>query len=73
MFVCCAQVAQQEAQMAQYIVEKAKQERQQKVVQAEGEAKSATLVSCSGSVNVCLSVVGRSMMRKRRIIVLEAA
>ena len=31
--------------MAQYIVEKAKQERQQKVVQAEGEAKSATLVS----------------------------
>ena len=57
MFVCCAQVAQQEAQMAQYIVEKAKQERQQKVVQAEGEAKSATLVSCNGSVNVCLSVV----------------
>ena len=44
---CCLRlkVAQQEAQMAQYIVEKAKQERQQKVVQAEGEAKSATLVS----------------------------
>ena len=58
MFVCCAQVAQQEAQMAQYIVEKAKQERQQKVVQAEGEAKSATLVSAKNvSVNVCLSVV----------------
>jgi len=39
------QIAQQEAQRAQYIVEKAKQERQQKVVQAEGEAASAKLVS----------------------------
>merc|ERR1711893_174284 len=38
------QVAQQEAQRAQFIVEKAKQERQQKVVQAEGEAKSAQLI-----------------------------
>lgn len=39
------QVAQQEAQRAQFIVEKAKQERQQKVVQAEGEAASAKLIS----------------------------
>merc|ERR1739848_251269 len=30
------QVAQQEAQRAQFVVEKAKQERQQKIVQAEG-------------------------------------
>lgn len=39
------QIAQQEAQRAQYIVEKAKQERQQKVIQAEGEAQSAKLES----------------------------
>lgn len=38
------QVAQQEAQMAQFIVERAKQERQQKIVQAEGEAASAKLI-----------------------------
>jgi len=39
------QIAQQEAQRAQYVVDKAKQERQQKIVQAEGEAASAKLVS----------------------------
>jgi len=38
------QVAQQEAQRAQFIVEKASQERQQKIVQAEGEAQAATLI-----------------------------
>ncbi|XP_068754106.1 prohibitin-2-like [Montipora capricornis] len=38
------QVAQQEAQRAQFLVEKAIQERQQKIVQAEGEAKAATLL-----------------------------
>jgi len=38
------QVAQQEAQRAQFIVEKAKQERQQKIVQAEGEAQAAKLL-----------------------------
>ncbi|XP_058947421.2 prohibitin-2 [Pocillopora verrucosa] len=38
------QVAQQEAQRAHYQVEKAIQERQQKIVQAEGEAKAATLL-----------------------------
>ena len=37
--------AQQEAQRAHYQVEKAIQERQQKIVQAEGEAKAATLIS----------------------------
>jgi len=39
--------AQQEAQRAQFWVEKAIQERQQKIVQAEGEAKAATLISFS--------------------------
>jgi len=35
------QIAQQDAQRAQYIVERAKQERQHKIVQAEGEAEIA--------------------------------
>ncbi|XP_077284237.1 prohibitin 2 [Arctopsyche grandis] len=38
------QVAQQEAQRAAFVVERAKQERQQKIVQAEGEAKSAEML-----------------------------
>lgn len=38
------QVAQQEAQRAVFLVERAKQERQQKIVQAEGEAESAKLL-----------------------------
>ena len=41
------QVAQQEAQRAQFIVEKAKQERQEKIVRAEGEAEAATMISSS--------------------------
>ena len=42
--------AQQEAQRAQFLVEKAIQERQQKIVQAEGEAKAATLISFLSTV-----------------------
>lgn len=38
-------LAQQEAQRAQFIVEKAKQERQEKVVRAEGEAEAARMIS----------------------------
>ncbi|KAJ8021987.1 Prohibitin-2 [Holothuria leucospilota] len=38
------QVAQQEAQRAQFLVEKAKQQRQQKIVQAEGEAEVAAML-----------------------------
>lgn len=38
------QIAQQETQRAQFIVELAKQERQQKIVQAEGEAAAAKLI-----------------------------
>lgn len=45
------QIAQQEAQRAQYYVEKAKQERQQKVVQAEGEAASARMIGEAISKN----------------------
>jgi prohibitin 2 len=45
------QVAQQEAQRAQFIVEKAKQERQQKVVMAEGEAEAAKLIGQALAAN----------------------
>merc|ERR1712110_865663 len=38
------QVAQQEAQRAAFIVDKARQERQQKIVQAEGEAAAASML-----------------------------
>ncbi|XP_071841001.1 prohibitin-2-like [Apostichopus japonicus] len=38
------QVAQQEAQRAQFLVEKAVQQRQQKIVQAEGEAEAAYML-----------------------------
>ena len=38
------QVAQQEAQRAAFIVDKAIQERQQKIVQAEGEAAAAAML-----------------------------
>merc|ERR1712157_396112 len=37
------QVAQQEAQRAAFLVERAVQERQQKIVAAEGESRAATL------------------------------
>uniref|UniRef100_A0A8C4PDG0 Prohibitin n=1 Tax=Dromaius novaehollandiae TaxID=8790 RepID=A0A8C4PDG0_DRONO len=42
------QVAQQEAQRAQFLVEKAKQEQKQKIVQAEGEATAAKMISIFG-------------------------
>lgn len=45
------QVAQQEAQMAQFIVERAIQERQQKIVQAEGEAAAASLIGNAIALN----------------------
>jgi prohibitin 2 len=45
------QVAQQESQRAQFIVEKAKQERQQKIVQAEGEAASAKMIGEAVAAN----------------------
>jgi prohibitin 2 len=45
------QVAQQEAQRAVFLVERAKQERQQKIVQAQGEAESAKLIGSAISTN----------------------
>jgi prohibitin 2 len=45
------QVAQQEAQRAVFLVERAKQERQQKILQAEGEAESARLIGQSIGAN----------------------
>jgi regulator of protease activity HflC (stomatin/prohibitin superfamily) len=41
------QVAQQEAQRAVFVVERAKQEKQQKIFQAEGEAEAAKMISFS--------------------------
>lgn len=45
------QVAQQEAQRAAFVVERAKQERQQKIVQAEGEAESAQMLGEAVGLN----------------------
>ncbi|RNA16339.1 Prohibitin-2 [Brachionus plicatilis] len=45
------QVAQQEAQRAVFLVERAKQERQQKILQAEGEAEAAKLIGVSIASN----------------------
>lgn len=45
------QVAQQEAQRAAFTVEQAKQERQQKIVQAEGEAEAARMLGDAISKN----------------------
>ena len=45
------QIAQQEAQRAAYTVERAKQEKQQKIVQAEGEAAAATMLGAAITKN----------------------
>ncbi|XP_075225620.1 prohibitin 2 isoform X2 [Lycorma delicatula] len=45
------QVAQQEAQRAVFVVERAKQERQQKILQAEGEAEAAKMLGLAVSQN----------------------
>ncbi|XP_051837190.1 prohibitin-2-like [Antechinus flavipes] len=45
------QVAQQAAQRAQFLVEKAKQEQRQKIVQAEGEAEAAKMLGEALSKN----------------------
>lgn len=46
------QVAQQEAQRAAFFVERAVQEKQQKIVQAEGEAEAAKMISFSNISNI---------------------
>ena len=45
------QIAQQEAQRAAYVVDKAVQEKQQKIVQAEGEARAAEMLGEAISKN----------------------
>merc|ERR1712027_204017 len=45
------QVAQQEAQRAAFVVDRARQEKQQKIVQAEGEAKAAQMLGEAVSKN----------------------
>ncbi|KAM9789479.1 prohibitin-2a [Neosynchiropus ocellatus] len=45
------QVAQQEAQRAQFYVEKAKQDQRQKIVQAEGEAEAAKMLGLAITKN----------------------
>jgi prohibitin 2 len=45
------QIAQQEAQRAAYLVEKARQEKQQKIVQAEGETAAARMLGVAISQN----------------------
>jgi len=45
------QIAQQEAQRAAYTVERAKQEKQQKIVQAEGESAAASMLGTAISKN----------------------
>lgn len=45
------QVAQQEAQRAAFFVERAKQEKQQKIVQAEGEATAAKMLGLAVAQN----------------------
>jgi len=45
------QVAQQDAQRASFIVERARQERQEKIVNAEGEAQAAELIGQACSKN----------------------
>ena len=44
-------VAQQEAQRAAFVVDRAKQEKQQKIVQAEGEAQAAFMLGEAISKN----------------------
>ena len=40
----CSQVAQQEAERAKFVVDKAKQEKKSTIIKAEGEARSAKLI-----------------------------
>jgi prohibitin 2 len=56
------QVAQQEAQRAAFVVERAKQEKQQKILQAEGEAEAAQMISFSYVLNFVSSSNNLPMM-----------
>lgn len=56
------QIAQQEAQRAMFTVEQAKQERQQKIVQAEGEAEAAKMISFSNKFNFLIEFLNRTTL-----------
>ena len=55
------QIAQQDAERAKFVVEKAEQERQASVVRAEGEAEAASLITRA------LDKAGDSLLTMRRI------
>ncbi|KAF9580834.1 Prohibitin-1, subunit of the prohibitin complex (Phb1p-Phb2p) [Lunasporangiospora selenospora] len=55
------QIAQQEAERAKFIVEKAEQEKNAAVIRAEGEAHAAEVISAS------LEKAGRGLIELRRI------
>ncbi|KAH8917409.1 prohibitin [Atractiella rhizophila] len=55
------QVAQQEAERAKFVVERAEQERQASVIKAEGEAEAATIISKA------LDRAGEGLVQLRRI------
>lgn len=65
MLLAVLSAAQQEAQRAQFLVEKAKQEQKQKIVQAEGEATAAKMISYFGRFcGMCLvSLTGPRICR----------
>lgn len=56
------QVAQQEAQRAAFVVDRAIQEKQQKIVHAEGEAEAAKMVEPFNHLSIlsCLLNIGES-------------
>ena len=58
--------AQQEAQRAAFVVDRAIQEKQSKIVQAEGEAKAAQLISFRSSMILCVSTSGGHLFSSNR-------
>lgn len=75
------QVAQQEAQRASFVVERARMERQQKIVQAEGEAEAAKLIGNAINKNPgylklrkikAAASIGRTMSQSQNRIYLGA-
>lgn len=49
------QIAEQRAEMARYMVEKAEQVKIASIIRAEGDAEAAQLVADVSKVNLCLS------------------
>ncbi|KAB0377527.1 hypothetical protein FD755_011971 [Muntiacus reevesi] len=66
------QVAQQEAQRAQFLAEKAKQEQRQKIVQAEGEAEAARMLGEAQSKNPGYINISKTITTSQNCIYLTA-